>query len=269
MQKELFKRTHYRVLIVDEEAPTTEAMTWMITTWQRRSKLAKQQHSTVRLELQFLAHYKQQYNYLGDDFASNSHALKSRTALKIFKLLIELGLIGCWCLVGSPGQGRTTACKAPASASRSSPGKDTFPLPSSKQGGDCTVTAAVPVSQVEREGKGGCSHRRWRRYSKRRWRRVRHQRWRLCRRRQRCLRCLRRNRRRRWCRRWYQRRRRRLLQRSTRWRRCHPLYPYFGTTWSPDDRSSVPWMQVTIEKSSPVFLAATMAFTDPSLQKRH
>ena len=95
MQKELFKRTHYRVLIVDEEAPTTEAMTWMITTWQRRSKLAKQQHSTVRLELQFLAHYKQQYNYLGDDFASNSHALKSRTALKIFKLLIELGLIGC------------------------------------------------------------------------------------------------------------------------------------------------------------------------------
>ena len=76
---------NYCVLPVDEEAPTTGTVTWMFTTWEKRT-LAKQQHSTMRLELQFLAHYKQQYNELGDDFASNSHALKSR------KLLIELDI---------------------------------------------------------------------------------------------------------------------------------------------------------------------------------
>ena len=82
----------YRFWPVDEEAPTTGTVTGMITTWQKRTKLAKQQNSTVKFELQFLAHHKQQYNELGDDFASNSHALKSRTALKIFELLIELDI---------------------------------------------------------------------------------------------------------------------------------------------------------------------------------
>ena len=77
---------------MDEEAPTTGTVTRMITTWQKRTKLAKQQHSTVRLELQFLAHHKKQYNELGDNFSSNSHALKSRTALENFKLLIELDI---------------------------------------------------------------------------------------------------------------------------------------------------------------------------------
>ena len=47
---------HYSVLPLDEEALTTVTVTRMITTWQKRAKLAKQQHSTVRLELQFLAH---------------------------------------------------------------------------------------------------------------------------------------------------------------------------------------------------------------------
>ena len=64
----------------------------MISTCQKRTKLAKQQHSTVRLELQFLAHHKQQYNEQYDGFASNSHTLKSRTALENFKLLIELDI---------------------------------------------------------------------------------------------------------------------------------------------------------------------------------
>ena len=48
--------------------------------------------STVRLEFQFLAHNKQKYNELEDDFASNAHALKYRTALENFKLLIELDI---------------------------------------------------------------------------------------------------------------------------------------------------------------------------------
>ena len=39
------------------------------------------------------------------------------------------------------------------------------------------------------------------------------------------------------------------------------------TTWSPVNWSSVPWMQITLDKDSPVLLAATMAFTNPSLWK--
>ena len=41
---------HYRVLPVNEGAPTTGPVTGIATTWQKRTKLAKQQHSTVRLE---------------------------------------------------------------------------------------------------------------------------------------------------------------------------------------------------------------------------
>ena len=41
------------------------------------------------------------------------------------------------------------------------------------------------------------------------------------------------------------------------------------TTWSPENWSGVPWMQVTLDKDSTIFLAATMAFTDPGLRKSH
>ena len=60
---------------------------------QKRTKPAKQQHSTVRLELQFLrTHHKQQYTELVDDLASNSYALKSRAALENLKMLIKLDI---------------------------------------------------------------------------------------------------------------------------------------------------------------------------------
>ena len=107
---------------MEEEAPTTGTVTGMITTWQKHTKLAKQQHSTVKFELQFLAHHQQQHN----DFASNSHALKSRTALENFKLLIELDikvLLGAdvqWSVQGKDPQ---SPRRAPASAPRSSPRK--------------------------------------------------------------------------------------------------------------------------------------------------
>ena len=38
-----------------------------ISNWQKRVKLAKQQLSTVKLKLQFLARHKQQYDGLGNN----------------------------------------------------------------------------------------------------------------------------------------------------------------------------------------------------------
>ena len=263
---------HYRVLPVDEEASTTGTVTGMITTWQKRTKLAKQQHSTVKFELQFLAHHKQQYNELGDDFASNSHALKSRTALENFKLLIELDikiLLGADVQWSVPGKDPQSPRRAPASAPRSSPRKNLRALPSAKSGDDGS-SSSESGGEKEKEGAGaaigsgdstagvdgsGCTS-------------------------------------------------------SGDGGagpgavsgdggaggeiegaggagddisggggasgkaggdiiHATPISADDFTTWSPVNWSSVPWMQVTLDKDSPVFLAATMAFTDPSLRKSH
>ena len=157
--------THYRILPVDEEAPTTGTVTWMITTW--RMKLAKQELSTVKLEFQSLAHDKQQYYELGDEFASNSHALNSRTALENFKLLIELDFN---VLLGADAQWAVAVQQYRAQSKDSNHCAKLLlllhVLPHAAKRHPLHLlllirgmTAAVPVNQ-----KGGRNHRRWRRY---------------------------------------------------------------------------------------------------------
>ena len=115
----------------------TVTCTSMITTWQKSTKLAKQQHSTVGLELQCLAHTKSNTtseDSQGDDFASKLHALKSRMALENFKLQLELDikvLLGADVLWVVPGKDTQSPAKLLLRLHALLLAKKAFPLPSS------------------------------------------------------------------------------------------------------------------------------------------
>ena len=75
----------YRIIAEDEDQATTIRVKGIILKWANRKPMSKQEISELNLELQFLEHHKKEYSELSTDFASISHAPKSKTALENFK----------------------------------------------------------------------------------------------------------------------------------------------------------------------------------------
>ena len=83
---------NFRIVTVNEDADTSVSVAGMVTNWQRRVPIGRQQLSTVNLELQFLEEHRKQYLDMGAAFASISHSPKSKTCLTNFKNLILLDI---------------------------------------------------------------------------------------------------------------------------------------------------------------------------------